>query len=146
MAVTAEGKMVSSRSCKVVMVLGALPCYASLAREGNWLNAAVGGVYRLDDPGCTKLEFKSLPDALAYIRDHGGEWIAGEPLPEKPEEVWAQFRHLVPGGSAGHTATLYRCGKCLFGRWGNFGPCPSCGAKLALPQDWVPVRAEGYPQ
>jgi len=72
---------------KVVMVLGksAPHIYASLAREGEWLNAAVGGVYRLDDPGCTKLEFKSLPEALVYVRDHGGEWIAGEPLPEKPE-------------------------------------------------------------
>ena len=147
-AVDSKGNPIYPKPCKVVMVLGALPCYASLAREGEWLNAAVGGVYRLDDPGCAKVQFRSLPEALTYIRDHGGEWIAGEPLPEKPEDTWA----LLDVGSVGTNRSLtipyrYRCGRCLDG-WSRTAPqrCCTCGAKLASPQPWGGIRAEGYPQ
>ena len=122
---------------KVMMVLGTTHNIAVLVAPGRFVAFTVLGIYRLDNPCGGDLQFASGAEALLYIRNHGGEWIAGEPLPEKPEEVWAQFRmYGRPPDEVG-----FRCGHCL-GGWsiGWVDRCSICGAKLAKPQDWVGVK------
>jgi len=47
----------------------------------GWLR----GFYKLDQPNVHTMWFDDRVRALAYIREHGGECLAGEALPEKPE-------------------------------------------------------------
>lgn len=127
---------------KVVMVLCGTSQGVRLVKVGQYLMNQVVGIYRLDSREYEGATFADLANALTYIRDHGSERLEGEPLPEKPEEVWAQFE-----GRGSNLMFPYVCGRCLnsFSRC-NLTHCPRCNAKLAAPQPWVPVRAEGTPQ
>ena len=133
---------------KVVMVLTYSRALreARLFRDGLTLFGEMRGVYRLDDPDSPTRDFVDIRQALKFIRDHGGEWIAGEPLPEKPEEVWARF--AMPEYLCANTPHYYRCGRCLDSWFGNptRPRCPHCDAKLASSQPWISVRAGGNPR
>ena len=134
---------------KVVMVLGHVEAQGTrLVRPSCYRMSSFDsllGVYRLDHPRDTGLAFAGMVEALLYIRDRGGECLAGEPLPEKPEEVWARF--AMPEYLCANTPHYYRCGRCLDSWFGNptRPRCPHCDAKLASSQPWIPVKAGGTP-
>ena len=83
-AVDSKGNPIYPKPCKVVMVLSFSHPSGQLLRMGAFWSGQIVGVYRLDDPAWTMMEFKSQAEALEYIHNHGGEWIAGEPLPWVP--------------------------------------------------------------
>jgi len=74
---------------------------------------------------------KTLAVALIAIRDAGGEWLAGEKLPEPCEETWPTVRF---------GRDFFCCGQCGIGvpSHPKDNQCPECNTKLSGEVPWNP--------
>jgi len=90
------------------------------------------GVYLA--PPSTSLCNLALADALEQIRGAGGEWIAGEPLPEPVEETFPAVRL---SGRAGWYWACTQCGDIYQNRPPSF--CYSCKSPLSGTVPWDPT-------
>ena len=90
------------------------------------------GTYQV--PPLTELRHLNLPDMLKRIRDAGGVWESGEPLPEKAEETWPHL--ILPNPGDGHA---YACPICCM-TWAVTNPkhC-TCGTHLKGTAPWPTI-------